>query len=265
MSRPGARVRIAPAEENAMRFDGRRLGALLREFPQRPGAFRTLATNLIPLAGVLLLGWSAGVATLSFFADAVLTAAALTFVLTVHAMDETSPHVRGPSRWAGILMIFAFLVPFIALPAFVGGMFALPFAGLSMAEGWRLLQEDRTVQIGFGALAAMHVVTAAQWLSRHDHRAVRDELREVFGLMVFKVLVLALLGAHVGIVFALLGAFGQVLVLLVIAAILTLAEVYRAEVLQAMGVDRGFHDQCESGAIDPRPAATSKPRRRRRG
>lgn len=246
-----------------MRLDRRQLGPLLRQFPQRPGAFRTLATNLIPLAGVLLLGWSAGVATLSFFADAVFTAAALTFVLTVHAMDETSPHVRGPSRWAGILMIFAFLVPFIALPAFVGGMFALPFAGVSMLDGWRLLQADRAVQVGFAALAAMHVVTAAQWLARRDRRAVRDELREVFGLMVFKVLVLALLGAHVGVVFALLGAFGQVLVLLVIAAILTIAEVYRAEVLQAMGVDRRFHDKCESGSIDPQPVVPKARRRRR--
>ena len=236
----------------------------MRQFPQRPGAFRALATNLIPLAGVLLLGWSAGVATLSFFADAVLTAAALTFVMTVHAIDETSPHIRGPSRWAGILGISVFLVPFIALPAIVGGMFALPFAGVSLLEGWTLLQQERTVQIGFAALVAMHVVTAAQWLSRHDRRAVRDELREGFGLMVFKVLVLAMLGAHVGAVLSLFGAIGQILVLLVIAAILTIAEVYRAEVLQAMGVDRKFHESCEAGTVQPQPVAQPKARRRRR-
>jgi hypothetical protein len=247
-----------------MRFDRKQIGPLLRQFPERPGAYRVLATNLIPLAGVLLLGWSAGVATLSFFADAVFTAAALTFVLTIHAMDETSPHIRGVSRWCGILMIFVFIVPFIALPAIVAGMFALPFAGVSMLEGWQLLLQDRTVQIGFAGLAAMHVVTAAQWLARHDRRAVRDELREGFGLMVFKVLVLAILGAHVGFVFSLLGAFGQALALLVIAAILTIAEVYRAEVLQAMGVDRKFHESCESGSIEPQPAVQPKARRRRR-
>src|SRR5688572_11581307 len=246
-----------------MRFDTKQLGPLLRQFPERPGAFRVLATNLIPLAGVLLLGWSAGVATLSFFADGVFTAAALTFVMTVHAMDETAPHIRGSSRMLGILAMFVFVLPFLSLPAIVAGMFALPFAGVSMREGAQLLATDRMVQVGFVALAAMHVVTAAQWLARHDRRAVRDELREGFGLMVFKVIVLAMLGAHVGFVFALLGRFGQVAVLLVIAAILTIAEVYRAEVLKAMGVDRKFHDECEAGGMDPKSVEPPKARRRR--
>ena len=119
-----------------MRFDRAEWKALLRDFPRRPGAWRVLATNLVPLAGVLLLGWVAGVATLSFFADAVLTAAVLTFVLTVHAMNDTMPHVRGISRVLGIAAIWLFLVPFVALPVVVGGMFASGFAGVSMLEGW---------------------------------------------------------------------------------------------------------------------------------
>ena len=102
MSGPAAESRFASAEDDPMRFEWNQLGPLLRDFPNRPGALRVLATNLIPLAGVLLLGWLPAVATLSFFVDALLTAASLTFVLTVHAIDETSPHIKGPSRWAAI-------------------------------------------------------------------------------------------------------------------------------------------------------------------
>jgi hypothetical protein len=242
----------------AMRFEKSEWRALLRQFPQRPGAWRVLATNLVPLAGVLLLGWSAGVATLGFFLDALLTAAVLTFVMVVHALRETAPHVRGHSRVLGILMLWIFLVPFIALPVFVGGMFALGFGGVSLAEGWALLQVDRSVQIGFSALALFHLATAVQLVRRDDGRAVRDEVREGFGLMCFKVLVLAVIGANVGVVFALLGFVGQLLVLVLIAAILTIAEVYRAEVLAAMGVHRKFHESCEGGAPSSEPAPTQR-------
>lgn len=249
-----------------MRFDPAEWKALLRDFPRRPGAWRVLATNLVPLAGVLLLGWVAGVATLSFFADALLTAAVLTFVLTVHAMNDTMPHVRGVSRVLGIAAIWLFLVPFVALPVFVGGMFAGGFAGVSMLEGWTLLRTDWTVQLGMAALLLGHAATGASWLGRPDYRAVRDEVREAFGLMCFKVLVLAVLGANVGVVFALLGWFGQLLLLAVIAAILTVAEVYRSEVLKAMGVDRRFHDSCEASdpGVEAGPPSRREKKRRRR-
>ena len=230
-----------------MRFDRAEWRALIRQFPHRPGAWRILAANLVPLAGVLSLGWSAGVATLGFFLDALLTAAVLAFVMVVHGMHETAPHVRGHSRVLGIALLWAFLVPVIALPVLVGGLFALGFGGVSLAEGWTLLLHDRSVQLGAGALALFHLATTVQWLRRGDRRAVRDELREGFGLMCFKVLVLAMLGANVGFVFALLGWIGQLLVLVVIAAILTVAEVYRGEVLAALGVHRTFHDSCEAG------------------
>lgn len=249
-----------------MRFDRAEWRALLRDFPRRPGAWRVLATNLIPLAGVLLLGWVAGVATLSFFADALLTAAVLTFVLTVHAMNDSMPHVRGISRALGIAAIWLFLVPFVALPVFVGGMFASGFAGVSMLQGWTLLRTDWSVQLGMAALLLGHAATGASWLRRPDHRAVRDEVREAFGLMCFKVLVLAVLGANVGVVFALLGWFGQLLLLVVIAAILTVAEVYRGEVLNAMGVDRRFHDSCEASepGAEAGPLSRREKKRRRR-
>ena len=234
---------LRPAE--LRRLDWR---ALLREFPRRPGAWRALATNLVPLAGVVLLGWSAGVATLAFYADALMTGAVLAAVLSTHAMAETVPHVRGASRLLGFLMLWGFVTFVLALPVFVAGMFALPFAGVSIEEGWSLLLADRTVQIGFVGLAVGHVATAAAWIVRGDRRRVRDELREGLGLMFFKVMVLAVLGANVGFAFLLLGWYGQLLLLAVIAAILTIAEVYRAEVLAAMGVDRRFHESCEAGS-----------------
>ncbi|HVF35342.1 MAG TPA: DUF6498-containing protein [Candidatus Saccharimonadia bacterium] len=248
------------------RFVRRDWRTLLRDFPKRPGAWRVLATNLVPLAGVLLLGWLAGIATLSFFLDALLSAATLAFVMTVHAMDEMS-HVRGVSRYLGIVFLWTAIMPFIALPVFVGGLFAFGFAGLSLDEAWRVLRFDWTVQAGFAALAVGHAGTAFQWLRRHDRRAVRDELREAFGLMVFRVLVLAMLGANVGVVFLVLGWYGQLLLLAVIAVILTVAEVYRAEVLEVMGVDRKFHDSCEPATPVAEPAKRAKDARRaeRRG
>jgi len=244
---------VVPA---ARKFDWR---ALLRDFPNRRGARRVLATNLVPLAGVLLLGWQASVATVAFFADTFLTAAALAFVMSVHAVDETAGYVRGPSRWAGIIGIFLFVLPIVSLPVFVGGMFSLPFAGSSFAEVWQLLETERSIQLAFAGLIVLHAFTAVQWLLREDRRAVRDELREVFGLVVFKVLVLAILGAHLAFVFVLLGWIGQLLALLLIAAILTIGEVYRAEVLLAMGVDRKWHDECEHGKVTSSPAASHEP------
>src|SRR5687768_15382793 len=97
-------------------FDWR---TLLRDFPNRPNAWRVLAINLVPVIGVAVFGWSTSHIVLAYWPDLLLTVAAMVGVLSVHAIDETQPETRGFKRAMAIAMIFAFALPFVGMPALI--------------------------------------------------------------------------------------------------------------------------------------------------
>lgn len=235
--------------------------ALLRDFPNRPGAWRVLAINLVPLVGVVAFGWSTAYVVFAYWLDLLLSVMAITAVLSVHAIDETAAHVRGPSRWAAIIGMFLFVTPIVGMPTLVPGGLALGAVPDLLQELATGLRGDLVGIAGFAVMAVLHAVTVAKHLGRDDRRAVRDELREGFGLVIFKSLAACFVATQFGLVLMLLGRVGQAVIVAVLAAVLTAAEVYRREVLRAMRVDRAFHDDCER----PEGTPSKLGRRGRRG
>lgn len=231
--------------------------ALALGFPQRRGAWRVLATNLIPPLGVLVLGWSTASIVASYVADTLFTVCAITFVLANHVVAETAAPTSRVSRVASVLGAWVVVTPilsmFVLVPAtFIGGP-ALAGGGLDA-----LFAGEPSFVAGLAAMACLHAAAAWRWLRREDRRGVRDEVREAFSLVIFKSFAFALVGAHVGAVLLWLGAIGQAIFVLALAAILTIAEVYRSEVLRAMNVTRAWHAQCEGEAGGSARAGTPR-------
>ena len=238
-------------------------GALLRDFPSRPGAWRVLAVHSIPVVGVALLGWSAGVVSLFFLLDILLTALAMSFAMTRHALDEM-PQVTGVSRWLGFLMTWLIISGVVGM---LGLMPALMFGGVMIGTSTGLLQEafaSKTAVLAILVSIGLHASHVRRWMAVENRRGSRDEMREVLGLVIFKGFAFGLIGAHVGFVLVMLGTIGQVLIVMVLAAILTAAEVYRAEVLQVLNVNRAWHDECEGVSKLPGGAAPGEARGKRR-
>jgi hypothetical protein len=240
-----------------------KLGALLRDFPNRPGAWRVLAVHSIPVIGVARLGWSAGVVSLFFLLDILLTALAMSFAMTTHAMDEM-PHVTGISRWLGFLMTWVIASVILAM---LGLMPALMLGGVMIGSSAGLLEEafaSRSAVLAILVSIALHASHVKRWVAVENRRGSRDEMREVLSLVIFKGAAFGLVGAHIGVVLVMLGFAGQVMIVMLLAAILTAAEVYRAEVLAMLKINRAWHDQCEGVSKLPDAKASAGKKRKTR-
>src|SRR3954451_16638627 len=89
----------------------------LREFASNPDAWAVLARNLIPVAGVYALGWSAARAVFNYWFDGFTALIAIITMLVPRAMRET----RQKSDNSGVLRrSFAAVLTWVVLVAVVG-------------------------------------------------------------------------------------------------------------------------------------------------
>ena len=127
----------------------------LREFASRPHDWVVLARNLIPVVGIYVFGWSAGLTVFNYWFDGFTALAAITAALVPRALRETQPKsasltitiVRGVFTWI-------FLVGIIGLPYWI---VLLPLQSLLFGENLRhQLAHSPGLWFAFGSIAISH-------------------------------------------------------------------------------------------------------------
>jgi len=212
----------------------------------------TVARNVVPLAGIVFLGWSAATVLVLYFADTMFSLAVMFAGLTRYFM----PPVQGDG-WAarangevGAVGVALFLAAVIAVPLGIPVVFMLAGSQTTLAS---LFADD-----AFRAGLLMQGI-AAVWSCAGLYRALRthtpDELRlkRQFAL-VFLRWMAVLMVTYTGIVF-LFGRWAPLVFVAVYAGISIVIDIAPDKFLKAM----------PGGAEDasPPPAPRATPRKRR--
>lgn len=219
--------------------------------------------NVVPLAGILFLGWSAPVVLVLYFADTLLAIAVIFAGLMRHFMPPPKDDgwAARANAEAGYIGVSLFLVAFFAVPLGVPLIFML--AGTDVTV--RALLADEMFRAGL-VLQAI----AALWSGRDLYRALKlhtpEELRvkRRFALVLLRWMVV-IMSTHLGIAF-LLGRFAPVFFVVVYMAATIVVEVAPDRFLRAFTADREIVDPLPGEAAPPaagQPGAHAGRRARR--
>ena len=213
---------------------------------------QVVARNIVPLAGILFLGWNAGNVLILYFADTILTIAVICAgVLRKFAApiedDGWAARINGE---AGMIAGAAFIAATIAVPF---GVFLLFMLGGTF--DWRAAIEDRALRAGLAWQCA-----AAFWSYIELYRALRFstpeqlQLKRRFSLVFLRWIALVMVGSF-GVGFA-LGRYGALLFVAIYIGVSIYAEIAPDRFLRAM----------PGGVEDAAPARVEvvAPRRRKR-
>jgi hypothetical protein len=227
--------------------------SLLADFARREGAWRTLATNLIPLVGFILFGWSFLLALVMVYVEAVVLVFALTAVLAVHVIQEEHPRPWTLSSLPKLVAkgFVVWLFGGLIANAFaIGGFFILlQMLGAPWAAVTTEVASDGYFLYGVVGLMLMHGIGVIERLQREDAESVRNEAVGDFRIVLLRAFFFPLFGGLLIQVFALLGRFGAALVLLILALAITAGDVYRREWLQL------FEEGASPDAVALEPAS----------
>jgi hypothetical protein len=222
------------------------MSMVLSRYRESPAAWRSLALNLIPFFGVMLLGWQVEAAVFAFWLEAVLVTLGATAVLCVQLVRAGQEGVTA-ERIAAAVVAFLILAPLLNLFNIAAGAMLLMPWFLDSPRALATLMAPE-VLAGYTAMLAFAAWQVVVWLRDPDPRAVRNELREGLYLSIFRVFMFAIAGAHLGVVFALLGWWGGLIFTGALGLWMSFCEVMRPEILAAMGVDQAFHEAAEKAA-----------------
>ena len=214
-----------------------------------------VARNVVPLAGILFLGWSAANILLLYFLDTLLAMAVIFTGLMRHFMPPPTDEgwAARANAEAGYVGVALMIVAFFAIPLGVPLIFMLAGSDVS----WRGLLEDQEFRIGL-VLQAI----AAFWSGRALYRALSthtpDELRMKRRFtLVFMRWMVVVMSAYMGLAL-LLGRFAPIFFVAVYTAATIMIDVAPDRFLRAM--PGGAED------ADPLPgeAASTSPEERAR-
>lgn len=223
-----------------------------------PSTWLAAAHNLVPVAGILLLGWSGPLVLFAIWFDGFAALAATVCAIVPRAHRETEEHAsRGRiQRALVILATDLILVPIFALPYW----FALAMLHEPLIEGALVgeIAGSPALWLTFGAVAVGHFVGAfRRGYDALPERELRQSLRWDVYLLFLRALAMLLVAEWV---------FPALLVP-VMALVMTYMEVFPANVLFAV-----FGDPARLHELDPenpappppasKPGARSKRRRR---
>lgn len=245
------------------------LAGLWRDFRSNRRAWIALGRNLVPVAGVLAFGWSAGLVLFDYWFDGLSAMAAILAVLVPRALRETPElAAAGPVRKVATgAFVWAVLLGVVALPYWI---VLIPLHDILLAPGlWDRIRVEPSVWGGLVWVAASNLWTAV----RRDYEALPDrELKQALRWDVYLLMLRALAMFMLAIPSFPLG------MIVVMALVMTGLEVYPARALRATfgDPDRLWDDgpRGRSGR-EPDPgkpvteapelaAATVRKRRRRR-
>lgn len=213
--------------------------------------------NIVPLAGILFLGWSAPVVLVLYFADTLFAIAVIFAGLMRHFMpppkdDGWAARLNAEAGYVGVALV---MVAFFAVPLGVPLIFML--AGTDVTV--RSLLADEMLRAGL-VLQAI----AAFWSGRDLYRALKDHTPEElrvkrrFGLVLLR-WVVVIMSMHLGLAF-LFGRFTPVFFVAVYTAATIFIEVAPDRFLQAFNADRELIDPPAGGPPHARPRPASPPR-----
>lgn len=195
--------------------------ALLGSSNARERLILAIARNLIPIVGILFLGWSAGNMVVLYFAD---TLGAL-WAIFCAGMFQFSPGLfqqRLPSRlWtmAGLCLVGLFLVAVFAIPL---GM-PLYFVTVAADWSWHAALADQGFVFGLISIVVLAVVGMFRhtMMLRADPRGM-DLLKREFGIVMTRWVIVIVLVYFIAL---LLGEWGWILLALAYLAGSIAAEV----------------------------------------
>ncbi|MDH5287489.1 MAG: DUF6498-containing protein [Betaproteobacteria bacterium] len=191
---------------------------------RNPGALADLVTrHVVPLAGVLFLGWPAGNIMVLLALDTLLTATGLGLLVMIHitGLDDGPPGLRtGPVRWGRVLLALPIMLLLFGM--LVG------FPVFWMADGlWRAAAlADPGFRIGIAAQVLASVVAFFR-MHRTLERRYDDQriLAREFVFVIARWVVVAI-AAFTGVALLLGPRFGGALLIVVYGAASVWFELY---------------------------------------
>jgi hypothetical protein len=230
---------------------------------RQPRVWASLARHAIPVAGILLLGWSPVESIVSVFLGGLsalycLAGIAAYFVLGLYAREEQDWLDRVNS-FVGGLMLFAFVA---ALLTFTVGVLAFMLwvnvfrvADLDL----RALASQRSLWLGFAGMLLCQVPRFVGFVAAHDAESARGPVQAEIG---FQLRRLALITLVCGFLVLLPGRAALIAAVILTQGTLAAIEI-RGDRLLAPPHDPP-HDSGESGAAPP-PLSRRRKRAGKRG
>lgn len=220
---------------------------------------QVVARNIVPLAGILFLGWNAQNVLIVYFADTILTFA----VLFAGALRSFAPPIENDG-WAaringevGMIGGGLFLAVVIGIPLLV-----FLFFMLGGRFDWRAAIDDPALRIGL-----VWQCIAAFWSYIGLYRALRyataDQLRlkRRFSLVFLRWMALVIVAAF-GVGF-LLGSYGALVFVAIYIGVSIWAEIAPDRFLRAMPGGPEDAEPMAHAAAVAKPAASRRRKRRR--
>src|SRR4051812_8036629 len=135
----------------------------LREFASNPHAWAILARNLIPVVGIYVFGWSAGLAVFNYWFDGLTALVAIITALIPRAMRESRKKSDSSNLFINIVrgvVTWIFLVAIVGLPYWI---ILIPLHDLLLSDNLRRqIANSPALWFTFGSLAAGHFWKAFQ-------------------------------------------------------------------------------------------------------
>lgn len=146
-----------------------------------PAALASLiAANLVPLAGIVFLGWSPASLLVLYFVDTFVSLGAVVLLVAAHVTgDEGGKRIRGWRNWAKAVCGLVFLGAIMGLPL------ALPLFFLMGEDFARVFEEDRGLPYALAWQAVMSCVAAVRQHRELEQR--HDDDRVLAGRLFFLV------------------------------------------------------------------------------
>jgi hypothetical protein len=210
----------------------------LREFASNPHAWAILARNLIPVVGIYVFGWSAGLSVFSYWFDGLTALVAIITALIPRAMSESRKKSDSSNLFMNIfrgVVTWIFLVGIVGLPYWI---VLIPLHDLLLSGDLRRqIANSPALWFTFGSLAAGHFWKAFQ--SGYDEmpdKQLTQRVRWDVYLLVLRAIAMFMMAAH-GLYFILVP---------LMALLLTYFEIWPERVLGAV-----FGDPSRLYEYDP--------------
>lgn len=218
-----------------------------------PALASLVTRNLMPVLGVLFLGWSAPNLLALYFIDTLLAFAAVMLLVMGHitGMGEGKGLPNGVRDWTRLVAATAMVMPFVAIP--LGMPIFLLFAEFGISS--REMLDDPNFRYGLWMQA---LLSAQAFIVSHRDLSRRDDDDEVLKHRVQYILVrwIAVIAASMTGLVSLLGPhFGGIVMLVVYAAASVYAELFPERV-------DAWLNPPKPTPSPPTPRRKSRPRRR---
>jgi hypothetical protein len=217
---------------------GRHARALLAEFPNRPGAWQTLAVNLIPLLGFVAFGWSVLASLAMVYVEALLLVYGLSAVLAVHAVRQEHPGPwpvwQVPSRIAKGAAVCIVGGTILNLFTAAGAFSLMLLIGADWARVTAAVAGDPYFAGSVVAVVLLRAVDVVQRLRGGDDPSFVQEAADDFKVVLLRAFMFPVLAGSLIQLLAIFGSVGAGFVLLLMALTITAGDVYRDEWLRLM-------------------------------